>query len=274
MKTLSNILQLWRFYWRTEKRMYLRLFLTIFAIYMIKIAVIDFILMHESSTAYNYSHTAIHLMIFSFGIPIILSYLFDAVHHKKAASDYLCLPASNTEKFLSRFTMGIVGVPILFYAAVGATAIIVTLFLGTMNHLAGNQPEWGRIFNYYYTSPTSTNTQNTLNGYYPFSSLLYYFLWNSMIFMLFNSFFIWLGTAFHRLGWVYATITPLALGALAGVFSGIFGIDLASIIAHTSPRTLAYLFRATSILLTLLFTVLAYRSFCRAQIVTHKFVTL
>ena len=132
MNTISNILQLWRFYWRTEKKTYLRIFLICFAIYIVKTAVFDFILMRISSEAYTYSHTALFYQMYSIGTLVLMSYLFDAVHHKQRAISYLSLPASNLEKFLSRFIMGVVGVPILLNVALFAGSIVVTLVLGTM----------------------------------------------------------------------------------------------------------------------------------------------
>ena len=150
MNTISNILQLWRFYWRTEKYQYLRLFLICFAIFLVKVAILDFILMRMSSAAYGYSQHALIHQIYWIGTLILISYLFDAIHHKQRAISYLSLPASNAEKFLSRFIMGVVGVPILVNVALLAGTIVVTLFLGTMDTLAGNQPEWMKIFFYYY----------------------------------------------------------------------------------------------------------------------------
>ena len=153
MNTISNILQLWRFYWRTEKKTYLRIFLICFAIYIVKTTVFDFILMRISSEAYTYSHTALFYQMYSIGTLVLMSYLFDAVHHKQRAISYLSLPASNLEKFLSRFIMGVVGVPILLNVALFAGSIVVTLALGTMDSLAGNPTSWMRIFDYYSHHP-------------------------------------------------------------------------------------------------------------------------
>ena len=48
METISidRIGQLFRFYWRTEKKLYLRLFFMFWAIFLVKVAVIDFLFMH------------------------------------------------------------------------------------------------------------------------------------------------------------------------------------------------------------------------------------
>ena len=83
MNTIENILQLIRFYWRTEKKLYLRLFLMFFAIFLVKIALLDFIFMHVNISVYNFSHTAFHTYIYAGGIFITISYLFNAVHHKR-----------------------------------------------------------------------------------------------------------------------------------------------------------------------------------------------
>lgn len=268
MNTLSNVLQLGRFYWRTEKKMYLRLFLTFFAIFLVKIAVIDFIFMHLNAEVYNFSHTAIHAYIYTGGITITLSYLFNAIHHKQRAISYLSLPASNGEKFISRFLLGIVGVPLLVNAGILAASGIVTLFLGLLDALAGNQPEWSRIFSYYVPFGF-TYFQDVLAGTLPFKWFLDYCVWNSIFVLTLLSSFVWFGTAFRQAGWVYAYIANFVLLALLVAIIDIFEIG-----NQPKPPFLLPTIKCGSILLTILFTYLAYRSFCRAQIVTHKFVTL
>lgn len=273
MTIISNILQLWRFYWRTEKKTYLRIFLICFAIYLVKTAVFDFILMRISSEAYNYSHTALFYQMYSIGTLILMSYLFDDVHHKQRAISYLSLPASNIEKFLSRFIMGVVGVPILLNVALLAGSIVVTLVLGTIDSLAGNQASWMQIFDYYSHHPDLTATydlyNNDLFGAMPLSMFLNILFWRNMMVLAFFSFFIWFGTAFRRAGWVYATIVIFVLLALF-----IFVLDFMGILHQPAPPILRYIWGYGVPLLSILFTYLAYRSFCRAQIVTHKFFTL
>ena len=268
MNIISNILQLWRFYWRTEKQTYLRIFLVCFAIYLVKTAVFDFILMRISSEAYNYSHTSLFYQMYSIGTLIVMSYLFDAVHHKQRAISYLSLPASNIEKFLSRFIMGVVGVPILLNLALLAGGIVVTLVLGAMDFLAGNQPAWMRIFDYYNHHPDMAATYDFF-GAMPLSMFLNILFWRNMMVLAFFSFFIWFGTAFRRAGWIYATIVIFVLLALF-----IFVLDFIGILHQPAPPILRYICGYGGPLLTILFAYLAYRSFCRAQIVTHKFVTL
>ena len=243
MNTISNILQLWRFYWRTEKKTYLRIFLICFAIYIVKTAVFDFILMRISSEAYTYSHTALFYQMYSIGTLVLMSYLFDAVHHKQRAISYLSLPASNLEKFLSRFIMGVVGVPILLNVALFAGSIVVTLVLGTMDSLAGNPTSWMRIFDYYSHHPDMAATYDFF-GAMP-------------------------GTAFRRAGWVYAIIVIFVLLALF-----ILVLEIMGILHDPAPRSLRYIWGYGVPLLSILFTYLAYRSFCQAQIVTHKIFTL
>lgn len=268
MNTISNILQLWRFYWRTEKKTYLRIFLICFAIYIVKTAVFDFILMRISSEAYTYSHTALFYQMYSIGTLVLMSYLFDAVHHKQRAISYLSLPASNLEKFLSRFIMGVVGVPILLNVALFAGSIVVTLVLGTMDSLAGNPTSWMRIFDYYSHHPDMAATYDFF-GAMPFNRFLTILFWRNMMVLAFFSFFIWFGTAFRRAGWVYAIIVIFVLLALF-----ILVLEIMGILDDPAPRSLRYIWGYGVPLLSILFTYLAYRSFCRAQIVTHKFVTL
>lgn len=269
MDTIKNIHQLIRFYWRTEKKLYLRLFFMFWAIFLVKISTVDFIFMRINSDVYNFSHTAIHAYIYSGCIFITISYLFNAIHHKQRAIDYLCLPASNIEKFFSRYLLGVVGVPLLANASMLAAAGVVTLILGTIDFFVGNQPEWARIF-FHFCGPFEFSTfRETLEGIFPIGLYLSYLFWNSMFVLTFSSLFIWFGTAFRRAGWVYAFITFFVFIAFL-----IFVLDATGIGNQQAPRIVGHIVRLGSVLLTILFTYLAYRSFCHAQIVNHKSITL
>ena len=268
MKTIENILQLIRFYWRTEKKLYLRLFLMFFAIFLVKIALLDFIFMHVNISVYNFSHTAFHTYIYTGGIFITLSYLFNAVHHKQQAINYLSLPASNIEKFLSRYILGVVGVPILINAGLVAAASVVTLFLGTMDCLAGHQPAWLQIFEsqcVLYVAPFRA----ALMGLHPINQFFFSLFWTNMFILAHSSFFIWFGTAFRKAGWIYAFIAYFIVIALSVVV-----LEMIEIASQSAPLIPGTAVRYGAVLATILFTSLAYRSFCRAQVVTHKFITL
>lgn len=263
MNTIENILQLIRFYWRTEKKLYLRLFLMFFAIFLVKITLLDFIFMHGNISVYNFSHTALNTYIYAGGIFITLSYLFNAVHHKQQAINYLSLPASNIEKFLSRYILGVVGVPILINAGLVAAASVVTLFLGTMDCLAGHQPAWLRIFDYQCVPLYVVPFREALMGLHP--SLF----WTNMFILAHCSFFIWFGTAFRKAGWIYAFIAYFIVIALS-----VLVLELIETANQSAPLIPGTAVRYGAVLTTILFTSLAYRSFCRAQVVTHKFITL
>lgn len=268
MNTIENILQLIRFYWRTEKKLYLRLFLMFFAIFLVKMALLDFIFMHVNISVYNFSHTAFHTYIYVGGIFITLSYLFNAVHHKQQAINYLSLPASNIEKFLSRYILGVVGVPILINAGLVAAASVVTLFLGTMDCLAGHQPAWLQIFEYqcvFYVAPF----REALMGLHPINQFLFSLFWTNMFILAHSSFFIWFGTAFRKAGWIYAFIAYFIVIALS-----VFVLELIETANQSAPLIAGTTVRNGAVLATILFTSLAYRSFCRAQVITHKFITL
>ncbi|MBQ9665191.1 MAG: hypothetical protein IJV33_01785 [Bacteroidaceae bacterium] len=269
--SLKRIGLLMRFYWRTEKKRYLRLFLTFFAIFLVKTAVIEFIFMHINADVYNLSHYALTQWIFWGGIVIVLSFLFDAVHHKQRAIDALCLPANNAEKFLSRLILGLVGVPLIVNVALLAATAVVVLFLGTMDSLAGNQPDWERIFSYYYAQTWFTDLRNTFYGFGSISNVVRSIFWDNMFALVFYTFFIWFGTAFRRLGWVYAFIAFFVVVALCVFTYEVAGIRDTHLFA--SPASTKAIFSCI-LLLSLPFTVLAYHSFCRAQIVNHKFFTL
>lgn len=268
MKTIENILQLIRFYWRTEKKLYLRLFLMFFAIFLVKIALLDFIFMHVNISVYNFSHTAFHTYIYVGGIFITLSYLFNAVHHKQQAINYLSLPASNIEKFLSRYILGVVGVPILINAGLVAAASVVTLFLGSMDCLTGHQPAWLQTFEYecvLYVAPFRA----ALMGLHPISQFFFSLFWTNMFILAHSSFFIWFGTAFRKAGWIYAFIAYFIVIALS-----VLVLELIETANQSVPLIPGTAVRYGAVLTTILFTSLAYRSFCRAQVVTHKFITL
>lgn len=270
MNTISNILQLMRFYWRTEKKLYLRLFLMFFSIFLVKTAVIDFIIMNVDTEVYNFSHTAIHAYIYTGGTLITLSYLFDAIHHKQRAINYLSLPASNIEKFLSRYILGVVGVPLLINASMLGAAGVVTLFLKAVDSMLSYQPSsWESIFNYYYVSFHYTTFKEALMGIRPWSSYFLYCFWTYTVELAFFSAFIWCGIAFRKAGWVYAFIANFVLMALIVLI-----LEISGAADYHTPPIAKYMVRDSSIVFILLFIFLAYRSFCHAQIVNRKFFTL
>lgn len=269
--SLKRIGLLMRFYWRTEKKRYLRLFLTFLAIFLVKTAVIEFILMHINADVYNLSRYTLTQWIFFGGIVIVLSFLFDAVHHKQRAIDALCLPANNAEKFLSRLILGLVGVPLIVHVALLAATTVVVLFLGTMDSLAGNQPDWERIFSYYYAMPWFYDVRNAFHGFDTISHVVQRLFWENKFELVFYTFFIWFGTAFRRMGWVYAFIAFFVVVALCVFAYEVVGIrNTHLLVSHTSIKSLLYCF----LFLSIPFTLLAYHSFCRSQIVNHKFFTL
>ena len=106
-------------------------------------------------------------------------------------------------------------------------------------------------------------------GAMPLSMFLTILFWRNMMVLAFFSFFIWFGTAFRRAGWVYAIIVIFVLLALF-----ILVLEIMGILHDPAPRSLRYIWGYGVPLLSILFTYLAYRSFCRAQIVTHKIFTL
>jgi hypothetical protein len=108
-----------------------------------------------------------------------------------------------------------------------------------------------------------------LFGAMPFNRFLTILFWRNMMVLAFFSFFIWFGTAFRRAGWVYAIIVIFVLLALF-----ILVLEIMGILHDPAPRSLRYIWGYGGPLLSILFTYLAYRSFCRAQIVTHKIFTL
>ena len=83
------------------------------------------------------------------------------------------------------------------------------------------------------------------------------------------SFFIWFGTAFRKAGWIYASIAYFIVIALSVVV-----LEMIEIASQSAPLISGTAVRYGAVLATILFTSLAYRSFCRAQVVTYKFITL
>ena len=105
MKNLSfnRIWQLIRYYWRTEKKLYLRLFLGLVALYLI----IGLIL-HIFAHLFSIDDFGIFRMLFNeewifWGfILICTARMFYVLEKKQTATTFLSLPASNIEKYLSR----------------------------------------------------------------------------------------------------------------------------------------------------------------------------
>ena len=271
MKTISlnNMWQLSRFYWRTEKRTYLRLFLTIIALFLFKRAFIDILLMH------SYDGMAPLRTIFNeewlyWGFILIsVSFIFSALHQKQHAIDSLTLPANPGEKFLTRIVIGTIGIIVMAFVARIASNLLVILYWGMMELLAGNQPEWGQLF-HYFLIPGYWQTAAFFYGEMSLSLFLDIILWTLPLALWPLSWFTLFGLWFRRIGWFYALISMLAIVMLLSLITEIWLRDWLVPLGRTAQTSLLFIIS----LLSVVNYVLAYHSYRHAQIVCSKHISI
>ena len=135
--SFRHMLQLVRYYWRTEKHLYLRLYLGLIGIYVF-LSLFSRIL----SRFFTPSQMSAVFIIFNFEwifwgfILISMAHMFSSLDTKQQATTFLSLPASNLEKFISRVVYVTLGIWLLAFAArvtanlIGAIPLLFdTLFM-------------------------------------------------------------------------------------------------------------------------------------------------
>ncbi|MBQ9637756.1 MAG: hypothetical protein IJV36_07705 [Prevotella sp.] len=258
--------QLTRYYWRTEKKTYLRLFLGLVAVYVFKSVFFWFLGRYFSIESIRY-----FLMLFNdewifWGFILIsMAHMFPWLQSKQRATTFLALPASNMEKFLSRVVYATLGIWLLAFVGRatgnGITAIpalIDTLFLNGKLTLS-----W--ILQRSILPATWTIFSADTGGLFILWALKFLLLtgliaiWPWSLFTLF-------GVLFRRNGWLWAI--PVLF---VGVFIAYLIFDVS--IGHTwlvQHNTLFFLlFSAFSLLPAAFNYWLSYRCFSRAQVVTN-----
>lgn len=266
VKCFSGFGQMIRWYWKTEKKLYLRLFLTTFGLYVAQ-DVLGTVLFKLGGQAAQGALLRLFNdeVIFWGMILFCLAHIFSALERKQTATSLLSLPAGNAEKFLSRVVYATVGIWLLvFLGRCAANALMsIPMFF---------DPEisFGEIVRRHVV-PGSWMLASIFETYNVGDVLLYTFgsfiiaLWPMSLFTL-------CGVLFRRYGWLWALFILIATTFFLIYLLEINDYSVSWVNAH--DLLWVYLFCVLVILLSGVNYALAYRCFCRAQIVTDKMIRL
>jgi hypothetical protein len=166
--------------------------------------------------------------------------LFRDVQKKAPRTSMLMLPATNLEKFLSRW------VYMLAFSVIGS---FVAFFVADMLHLG-----WLAA-----TGRTHATSASQVFDYFMKNDKMFYSL-----FFTFHAFGLLCGVLFKKF--------HIVVTAVVGVILFAVFMQVCSYITPYETREIICLVAA--IIATITFTILAYRLFCRWQVVTRKFVNL
>ncbi|MBR3009433.1 MAG: hypothetical protein IKH91_01260 [Prevotella sp.] len=265
--SFRHMLQLVRYYWRTEKHLYLRLYLGLVGIYLF-LSLFSWILCRFFSP----SQMSGIFMIFNFEwvfwgfILISMAHMFSSLETKQRATTLLTLPANNLEKFVTRVVYVTLGIWLLAFAAritanfIGATLLIFdTLFMNG---------EWtlSQIF-YYRILPSTWSVFYVNYGSTFILGFLKYVLWVSLLALWPWSLFTLFGILFRRHGWLWA-IPVLFVGVFAAYL--IFDVVFDGTFTREHEGLVRSLFAAFILLPSAFNYWLGYHCFRRAQVITDK----
>ena len=265
--SFRHMLQLVRYYWRTEKHLYLRLYLGLVGIYVF-LSLFSWILCHFLSP----SQMGGIFMIFNFEwvfwgfILISMAHMFSSLETKQRATTLLTLPANNLEKFVTRVVYVTLGIWLLAFAA-----RITANFIGAIPQLFDTlvmNGEWTLSQIFYYRILPGTWSVFFLN-YGPTFILgfLKYVLWVSLLALWPWSLFTLFGILFRRHGWLWA-IPVLFVGVFAAYL--IFDVVFDGTFTREHEGLVRSLFAAFILLPSAFNYWLGYRCFRRAQVITDK----
>jgi len=265
-KVFDRFGQMIRWYWQTEKRLYLRLFLTASGLYVAQ-EVLSTVLGELGAGAAQGALLRLFNdeVIFWGMILFCLAHMFSALERKQTATSLLSLPAGNAEKFLSRVVYATVGIWLLVFLGRCAANAVTAMPL-----LFNPETSFSEIVRRH-VLPGTWMLASVFETYNILDVLVYAFV--SFIIALWPmSLFTLCGVLFRRYGWLWALFI-----LIAATFILIYLIEqnersAAWINAH--DVLFVWLTCAAVILLSAVNYALAYRCFCRAQIVSDKMIRL
>lgn len=263
MKSLSfnNIWQLVRYYWRTEKKLYLRLYLGLIALYLfVWLIVIIFQRILSIDQFAGFYMVLNDEWIFWGFILICTARMFAALEKKQTAITLLTLPISNRTKFLTRVIYATIGIYLLALIArcTANTLTSIPLFF---------DDKWPleyilryRIFpgHWNIASFNATGTNTIFDAFAIIMFAIAFALWPWSLFTLF-------GLLFRRHGWLWA-IPVLFVGIT------LFAVVMTNL--HFSDDVEITIILVTIFAFSLLNYWLAYRCFCHAQVISNKLTRL
>ena len=264
--SFHHMLQLVRYYWRTEKHLYLRLFLSLVAVYVFK-SLLFWIIGRFFSVS---QMSGIFILfndewIFWGFILVCMAHMFSSLSSKQRATIWLALPASNLEKFLSRVVFATLGIWLLAFAArVTANFIsVIPIFFDTLV-MNGNLSLSQIFLRFVLPGTWSVFSVGIVGFFHHVAGTAIIALWPWSLFTL-------CGVFFRRNGWLWAV--PMFF---VGVFVLYLFLEkvLGTAWAHDHDVLFDVLFAAILLLPSAFNYWLCYRCFRRAQVVTPKLTRL
>lgn len=265
VKCFSGFGQIVRWYWQTEKRLYVRLFLTTLGLYLAQrfLSTVFFEMVGQEVQG-AFLRLFNDEIIFWGMILFCLAHIFSALEHKQSATSLLSLPAGNAEKFFSRVVYATAGLWLLVFlgrCAANALTAIPMFFdpeIGFGDIMSRCIPGTWMLASIFET--------------YNVGDVLLYTLGSFIIALWPMSLFTLCGVLFRRYGWLWALFI-----LIIGTFLLVYLLEINEYSAswvNAHDLLWVYLFCVLVILLSGVNYALAYRCFCRAQIVTDKMIRL
>lgn len=258
--------QMIRWYWQTEKRLYLSLFLTTLGLYVAK-DVLSTVLFELGGQAAQGALLRLFNdeLIFWGMILYCLAHMFSALECKQTATSLLSLPAGNAEKFLSRVVYATVGIWLLVFLGRCAANALTAMPL-----LFNPETSFGEIVRRHVLPGTWILA--SIFETYNVGDVLVYTFGNLMIALWPMSLFTLCGVLFRRYGWLWALFIFIAATFILIYLLELNEHNAAWINAHHTQ--FVWMTCAVVVVLSTANYALAYRSFCRAQIISDKMIRL
>ena len=269
--SFHHMLQLMRYYWRMEKHLYLRLYLSLIGIYVFKSLIIWIICRFFSPSQMSGIYMiANDEWIFWGFILICMAHMFSSLETKQRATTFLSLPANNLEKFISRVVYATLGIWLLAFAA-RVTANFITaipIFFDTL--VMNGELSLSQIF-LRFILPGSWSVFYVFYGPSFILGFLQYVFWTSLMALWPWSLFTLCGVLFRRNGWLWAILMLFVCGFVAYL---IFEVGIDRTWASEHNGLFKSLFVAFILLPSAFNYWLSYRCFRRAQIIMNKPIRL
>lgn len=254
--SFRHMLQLARYYWRTEKHLYLRLYLGLLAIFLFKGVLVSTIgrLLSVDQMGGVFIIVNDEWIFWGF-ILICMAHMFTALEQKPTSITLLTLPASNLAKFLTRVVYVTIGIFLLALASRCTSQFLFCIPLFFEDQWAVVDILRYQVFpgHWIIASQHISDSASFFNALIIVFMSMMWALWPWSLFTLF-------GLLFRRNGWLWA-IPVLFIGIV------LFALAVTNIHFHTNAMLVGI---AIIVAFSLLNYWLAYRCFCRAQVITDK----
>ena len=200
-----------------------------------------------------------------FVLTLAASAAFENLRTKGGRTAYLTLPATNTEKYLSRLLWATVGAVIAFWIAFVAADVTRMALFPILGHGYGSTVPYVFHELTHFFSP-----DGYLNFHMPDATeYLLGVAFLAELLLLFHAVYLLCGTLLRRHPYLLTTLGLIALGALTVALIDLYAQRLERIPAF-DPITLLAVIDGVLFAAIVACYALSYRSFCRIQVVRHK----